>query len=123
MSIRDNLLGSPKKPLRKVEINGESYFLRHPTIGAQDAARVAGGVSSGRDGKAEIANMPKFQASLLINMLVDEGNNPVFTAADMGALCEADVGGDIAKLMGECSKFVGEANDAGKNSTEPTEGA
>lgn len=120
MSLREKLLSGPKKPLRPVVIDGETYYLRHPTIGAQDSARVAGGVTVDASGKSQIGNMPRFQASLLISLAVDEGNNPLFTAADMAVLCEAEVGGTLAKLMAEAVASLSEANDAGKNSTPPT---
>lgn len=123
MSLREKLLSGPKKPLHKIEIDGDTYYLRHPTIGAQDAARVAGGVSVDASGKSQIGNMPKFQASLLISLAVDEGNHPLFEATDMAAMCEAEIGSPLAKLMAEAVKLIGEANEAGKNSTAPTEAA
>ena len=123
MSLRETLLSKAKKPNKPVEIDGVTYYFRSPTIATQDNARKAGGVAQGKDGNAEAASISRWQASILIDLLVDEGNNLVFTLADMPVICEAELGGTIAKLMTEATKMIGEANEAGKNSTVPTEPA
>ena len=120
MSLRESLLSGPKKPLHKVEIDGVAYYLRHPTIGTQDSARIAGGVSVDGSGKSQIGSMARWQASLLISLAVDEGNKPLFEAMDMDAMCDTEIGSPLAKLMTEAVKLIGEANEAGKNSTPPT---
>ena len=118
MSLRDSLLGAAKKPNKPIVIDGVTYFLRQPTIGAQESARLIAGATKEGNG-----NMAKFSASLLIYMAVDEGNKALFTAADLDALLESDVDSPVGVLMLECGKLVGEANKAGKNSTAPTEPA
>lgn len=117
MSLRDTLLGAPKRPLQTIDIDGAVYYFRAATVGQVESARKAAGLRVVNGQVSPEFNTVRFQAAMLIAILVEQSGNPVFTAADLEAICEAEVGSVLSRLCAAAAKAANDDAEAAKNST------
>ena len=120
MSLRESLLGAPKKPLQPVMIDGVTYHFRAATVGQVESARKSAGLKVVNGQVSPDFNTTRFSAAMLVAVLVEENGNPVFEAADIDAICDSEVGSSLAKLCLAAAKAANEDSEAGKNSTGST---
>lgn len=119
MSLRESLLNAPKRPLKIVEVDGQQFSLRAPSIAQVEEARKAAGIKI-VGGQVSDMNGTRFSAYLLMCCLVDE-SGPAFQVTDLDVIGEAEVNSTLAKLCTKAVEMANEGAEAGKNSMGPTD--
>jgi hypothetical protein len=87
MSIRDNILGSQRKPDRAVEVPEWGVTVYVKTMSSRDRDSFE---QENADARDKGLSLPNFRARFLVRVLVDEKGVRIFGDADADALGEKD---------------------------------
>ena len=115
-SLRDKLraktLGSSKRKEETVEIDGDTFIVRQPTVAERALILRKSGATSGEADKVDIAEM---QVWAVIQCVYTPDGERVFEEADYEALRNAPTGSYVDKLAAEALRLMNVAEVEGKN--------
>lgn len=108
--LRERLLSQPIAEASKIEIDGETFFIRTALMADRTKVGVIAGLAPklGKDGDVDIGvvRMDAMTAAALIVLAVDEVGTPLCTEVDLEALIATPAGGWVQQLGEACLKKI-----------------
>lgn len=109
-ALRAKLLGQQTPPARKLEIDGETFFVRHPMLSDRQKMLDLAGVkpkapTKGKKDEETIdvdVPLDAMMAAACVLLAVDESGAALFTPVDMETIRAASIGGWLERLARAC---------------------
>lgn len=135
-ALRERLMSQRAQPLEPVEIEGEWFHLRSPTLADRDAVfklarpqrspKRSGNIGSQAFAQTEEFDpndplslpMSRLQAAATLKIACDDVGSPIFESSDFDALTSAPIGSWMELLGRHCvAKITGKKVDAPEESS------